>query len=69
MSDILEKINGLSEVERQVLIMRYICNESLESIAKILNYDIRHIYRIKNNAQKTLNVAEVTFLQKDVTKV
>jgi len=69
MSDILEKINELGIVERQVLILRYVCNESWKNIARILQYDVRQIYRIKNNALKALNVTMVTFLQKDVTIV
>ena len=67
--EILEELENLSKLEWQILMLRYVCNKSWKEIAEILKYDIRQVYRIKNNALKSLNVTIVTFLQKDVTMV
>jgi DNA-directed RNA polymerase specialized sigma subunit len=56
--DILEKINFLdSELEKNILFLKYISCFTWEQIAECTNYSLRQVYNLHNSALNHLNDA------------
>lgn len=56
--DILEKINSLdSELEKNILFLKYISCFTWEQIAELTNYSLRQVYNLHNSALNHLNDA------------
>ena len=54
--DILEKINSLdSELEKNILFLKYISCFTWEQIAELTNYSLRQVYNLHNSALNHLN--------------
>ena len=57
--DIMRTIKGIENPEYQTLLeLRYLCFKRWEEIAVMMNYNIRHIYRLHDEALEKLKVPD-----------
>ncbi len=57
--EIMQVIKGVQNPEHQILLeQRYLCFKSWESVAEELGYNIRHVYRLHDEAVEQIMIPE-----------
>ena len=57
--EIMQVIKGVQNPEHQILLeQRYLCFKSWESVAEELGYNIRHVYRLHDEAVEQITIPE-----------
>ena len=57
--EIMQVIKGVQNPEHQILLeLRYLCFKSWESVAEELGYNIRHVYRLHDEAVEQIMIPE-----------
>ena len=58
--DIVRTIKGIENPEYQTLLeLRYLCFKRWEEISVVMNYNLRHIYRLHDEALETVTVPDL----------
>lgn len=57
--EIMQVIKGVQNPEHQILLeQRYLCFKSWESVAEELGYNVRHVYRLHDEAVEQIMIPE-----------